>query len=177
MKKLLAFSGSASEDSINHELVEYAASEINNAEIKVIRLSEFEAPYYKKEVEASSGIPEKIKALRALFDEADGFILSTPEYNSSIPAGLKNTLDWISRMEGKIFQDKPVLLMATSPGGRGGQSVLGHLSGVMPFWGAKVIGPFSLPRFHDNFKGGKIVDPKLDDQLKGLVKELESALS
>jgi NAD(P)H-dependent FMN reductase len=176
MKKLLAFSGSISQDSINHRLVEYASGLASIFEVKIIRLSDFEAPYYRKEIEASSGIPEKIKELRALFDEADGFILSTPEYNSSIPAGLKNTLDWISRMEGKIFQDKPVLLMATSPGGRGGQSVLGHLSSIMPFWGATVIGPFSLPRFGDNFEDGRIIDPELDDQLKGLVKELELAI-
>ena len=176
MKKILAFSGSASQDSINHQLVKYAAALAPNLQVTILRLSDFEVPYYKKEIEVSAGIPEKIKQLRVLFDETDGFILSTPEYNSSMPASLKNTLDWISRMEGKIFQDKPVLLMAASPGGRGGQSVLNHLSAIMPFWGATVIGPFSLPRFNDNFKDGKIVDSELNSILAKLISELDQSL-
>ena len=145
MKKILSFSGSFSADSINHQLVRYTSSLIKNTDFSIIRLSDFEAPIYRNELEMESGIPVNIKKLRLLFDEADAFIISTPEYNSSVPAGLKNTLDWLSRMEGKIFQDKPVLLMATSPGGRGGQTVLGHLSTVIPFWGAKLVGTFSLP--------------------------------
>ena len=120
-------------------------------------------------------IPEPIQELRKLFDDADGFILSTPEYNSSIPGGLKNTFDWLSRTGGKTFQEKPVLLMAATPGGRGGQSVLGHLSAVIPFWGAQLIGPFSLPVFHENFLGKGLKEP-FGSELKSKTKELEAAI-
>ena len=175
MKQILAFSGSMSADSINDKLVNYAAAQVNSAEVRVIRLSEFEAPLYSKEREAEGGIPEPIRQLRKLFDEADGFIISTPEYNSSMPAGFKNTIDWLSRMEGKTFQDKPVLLMAATPGGRGGQSVLGHLSAIIPFWGAKLVGPFSLPVFQENYNGDSVNEP-FDSELKSKVQELESAI-
>ena len=164
-----------STDSINHKLVDYASSRIENIDVNVVRLSDFEAPLYSKEREAENGIPAPIQELRKLFEKADGFMISTPEYNSSMPAGFKNTIDWLSRMEGKIFQDKPVLLMAATPGGRGGQSVLGHLSAIIPFWGAKLIGPFSLPVFHENFKEDSLNQP-LDSDLQKLLSELESAI-
>ncbi len=175
MKKILAFSGSYSQDSINHKLAEYASSLMNNVEVSIINLSDFEAPFYSKEGESENGIPSTIKALRLLFDNADGFILSTPEYNGSIPAGLKNTLDWISRMDGKIFQDKPVLLMATSPGARGGLSVLNHLSTVMPFWGAELIGPFSLPKFGENFINGEM-NSEFKNELDQMLELLNSSV-
>jgi len=176
MKKLLSFSGSFSADSINHQLVVYTSSLIKNADLSIIRLTDFEAPIYRNELEMESGVPINIKKLRLLFDEADAFIVSTPEYNGSIPAGLKNTMDWLSRTGGKIFQDKPVLLMATSPGGRGGQTVLGHLSTVVPFWGAELVDTFSLPSFHQNLVDGKM-DEKYDIELQSALRKLEEALT
>lgn len=175
MKKILAFSGSFSSDSINHKLATYASALVATAQVNMIRLGDFEAPLYSKEREAV-GIPEPIQELRKLFDNADGFILSTPEYNSSIPGGLKNTIDWLSRTGGKTFQNKPVLLMSATPGGRGGQSVLGHLSNVIPFWGAQLIGPFGLPVFHENFLGDGLKEP-FDSELKSKINELENAIS
>ena len=175
MKKLLAFSGSMSKDSINQKLVEHTVSLIENTSVEIVRLYDFDSLIYSKEREEESGIPEGISSLREKFDEADGFILSTPEYNGSIPGGLKNTLDWLSRTEGKIFQDKPLLLMATSPGGRGGQSVLEHLSAVLPYWGAKVVGPFSLPSFQTNLVDGKLAhefQPTLQIHVNELLKAL-----
>ncbi|MCB0754667.1 MAG: NAD(P)H-dependent oxidoreductase [Flavobacteriales bacterium] len=176
MKRILAFSGSLSNSSINHQLVSLAAERIASIEVKTIRLSDFEAPLYTKELEAENGIPEPIKALRLLFDEADGFLISTPEYNSSIPAGFKNTMDWLSRMEGSIFQDKPILLMSATPGKRGGQSVLGHLSGILPFWGAKLVGTFSLPLFRENFSDDSLKE-SYNSELNTKLKDLESAIS
>ncbi len=176
MKTILAFSGSLSADSINHRLVEYTALQLPTLRVQVIRLSDFEAPLYRKELETASGIPESIQRLRKLFDGADAFIISTPEYNSSIPAGFKNTIDWLSRMEGKVFQQKPVLLMAKSPGPRGGRSVLDHLTPILPFWGANLVGTFSLPKFNENFSDGKIANHELSAQLNGLIKKIELAL-
>jgi chromate reductase, NAD(P)H dehydrogenase (quinone) len=176
MKKILAFSGSFSIDSINQQLIVHATELLEDADVSIIRLSDYEAPIYRKELELKLGIPPSIQELKLLFDEADGFLISTPEYNSSIPSGLKNTLDWISRMEGKIFQDKPVLLMSASPGGRGGQSVLNHLRGVLPFWGAQLVGTFSLPKFGENFSEGRIINSELAETLIDRIKELSSKL-
>ena len=176
MKKILSFSGSFSADSINHQLVVYTRSLMKNADLSIIRLTDFEVPIYRNELEKESGIPVNIKKLRLLFDEADAFIVSTPEYNGSIPAGLKNTMDWLSRTGGKIFQDKPVLLMATSPGGRGGQTVLNHLSAVVPFWGAKLVGTLSLPNFGANFLDGKLISRELSEELETVLEKLLSEL-
>lgn len=173
MKQILAFSGSMSTNSINHKLVEFTADQVLGAEVKIIRLSDFEAPLYRSEMESELGFPETVVSLRKLFDEADAFIISTPEYNSSIPAGFKNTIDWLSRMEVKVFQNKPVLLMATSPGARGGRSVLDHLSAIMPFWGAQMVGTFSLPKFKEHFTEGILAEPfqqELQELLAGLPK-------
>lgn len=166
MKKILAFSGSMSADSINHQLIEFTTGLISNSEVEVIRLSDFEAPFYSKERELESGIPKSILALRDKFEASDAFILSTPEYNGSIPGGLKNTLDWLSRTEGKIFQDKPLLLMAASPGGRGGQSVIEHLSAVVPYWGASRVETFSFPSFQQN-----LIDGEMNQELQSTLKQ------
>ncbi|MGB1317184.1 MAG: NADPH-dependent FMN reductase, partial [Flavobacteriales bacterium] len=140
-------------------------------EVKIIRLADYAAPIYSAEQE-KEGIPEGIARLRNEFDQADAFILSTPEYNGSIPGGLKNTMDWLSRTEGTTFQDKPVLLMSTSPGARGGATVLNHLATIIPYWGAKLIGPFSLPSFHQN-----LVNNEMNAELKaGLDKNLTELL-
>ena len=176
MKTVLAFSGSFSQQSINHLLIENAVGKLEQITAQTIRLKDFEAPMYTKEREQQDGIPPTISMLRQKFDAVDGFIISVPEYNSSLAAGFKNTMDWLSRMEGKIFQDKPVLLMATSPGGRGGQSVLNHLSGILPFWGAVVFGPFSLPKFNENFTDAGLEQPYAS-QLQELIREFEQAVT
>lgn len=176
MKKILAFSASFSSESINHELVSYAASRLTEAEVQVIRLSDFSAPIYTKEMEQTQGIPDNIIKLKALFSDSEGFLISTPEYNSSIPAGFKNTMDWLSRTEAPIFQNKPVLLMAASPGGRGGRSVIDHLSNIMPFWGAKLTGTFSLPRFRETFSAG-ITDGDLHAQLLNELETFQRSLN
>lgn len=176
MKKILAFSGSFSEASINHELVKHVASLITTADVNVIRLADYNAPLYVKEIEKSSGVPEAVIELKKLFIEADGFIISTPEYNSSIPGGFKNTIDWLSRTEGSVFQNKPLLLMAASPGGRGGRSVLDHLATIVPFWGANLTGTFSLPRFQENFNNG-VTDTQLRGMLEIELKKFEAALT
>lgn len=133
-------------------------------------------PLYSKDIEITEGFPTGTLEMRKRFDNADAFVVSVPEYNSSVPAGFKNAMDWLSRMEGSIFQNKPLLLMAVSPGGRGGASVLQHLSGIIPFWGAKVTGTFSLPRFGDTFKEGRIQDQELDTALKEEIVKLVSEL-
>jgi NAD(P)H-dependent FMN reductase len=82
---------------------------------------------------------------------ADLIIISFAEHNGAYAAAFKNILDWISRINGKTFQEKPTLLLATSPGPRGGSSVLEIAKGRFPFQGANVKGSFSLPSFYENF--------------------------
>lgn len=161
MKHVLAFSGSLSSDSINRELLIYALSHHSRVEPRLISLQEHPIPLFSTDLERE-GIPANVSALRALFDSADGYMLAVPEYNSSIPAGFKNVVDWLSRTGGKTFQDKPVLLLSTSPGVRGGASVQQHLLRVLPFWGAQVVASYSLPKFKENFVNGRPEEPYLN---------------
>jgi chromate reductase, NAD(P)H dehydrogenase (quinone) len=161
MKHVLAFSGSLSSDSINHELLIHAVSHLSRTDPKLISLHDYPIPLFSTDLERE-GLPANVSALRALFDSADGFMLAVPEYNSSIPAGFKNMVDWLSRTGGKTFQDKPVLLLSTSPGARGGASVQQHLLSVMPFWGAQVAASYSLPKFKENFVNGRPEEPYLN---------------
>lgn len=167
MKTILAFSGSLSSGSINHRLVEYASSLLEDVEVRIISLRDFPMPLYSRDIE-KEGIPEQVTRLRKLFDEVGGFLISMPEYNSSVPAGFKNAIDWLSRTGGKTFKEKPVLLMSATPGGRGGASVQEHLLNVMPFWGANVVGSFSLPKFGENFTENGVSEELETELRKGL---------
>lgn len=176
MKKIVAFSGSNSSKSVNQELIRLSSELVKNSEIEVIDLREFEAPVYGVDMEQEKGIPESMKALWEKFESADAFIVSTPEHNGSMPAVLKNTIDWLSRISMKPFGDKPTLFMAASPGPRGGMSALNHLVSIMPFRGAKVVGHLSVGNYYDQVSGHQLTD-ELSNQISALIGELESQLN
>ena len=150
MKKILVFAGSNSSDSINQKLAVYADGLLKNAEAAIIKLTDYPAPLYSKDLEAIDGIPQTMVDLHQMFSEHGGFIISLPEHNSSVTPIFKNMVDWISRHERPVFKNKPILLMSTSPGKRGGITNLEYISQIMPWWGGKVIAEFSLPNFFDN---------------------------
>jgi NAD(P)H-dependent FMN reductase len=111
-----------------------------------------------------------------LLNQYDGFIVSLAEHNGSYAVAFKNIFDWVSRIDRKVFRDKPLLLMSTSPGGRGGASVLDAAKSTFPHLGADIIVTFSLPNFYDNFKDGNIVANGLKNQLQDLVKTFEGKI-
>ncbi len=179
MKKIIAFSGSNSSKSINQQLVKAVSLHINNDafEVEILNLRDYSAPIYCIDDETATGFPETINALFDKFSTADGFIVASPEHNGSMPAVLKNTIDWLSRLGRKVFNDKPTLFLSTSPGPRGGLSALQHLLGIMPHQGAKVVGGHALGSFNSNVQGGVIVDGENKEQILTLLKQLETAIS
>lgn len=178
MKKILAFSGSNSSKSINQKLVHVATAELDPASVTVIDIRDYPLPIHSVDIEAQ-GMPENAERLRALFSEHDGFLISCPENNSSMTAILKNLLDWMSRFEGKIFQEKPVLWMATTPGKNGGQTNLKHVAELTPWWGGKLVATFSLPRFNETFdaESGTLREADHRAELTAAAKALEAAVS
>lgn len=176
MKKILAFAGSTSSTSINKQLATFAAQNLENRSFDVVDLRDFKMPIYSTD-EEGNGIPEDAKKFSDQLDNYDGFILSLAEHNGSYAAAFKNIFDWSSRIEKNVFRDKPLLLMATSPGGRGGATVLNSAATSFPHMGAKTITTFSLPSFYDNFKEGKIVNEEFLSQLKAKVNEFESSVN
>ncbi|MDP5092331.1 MAG: NAD(P)H-dependent oxidoreductase [Polaribacter sp.] len=176
MKKILAFAGSTSSTSINKKLATFAAENLEKTQFDIIDLRDFTMPIYSFD-EEQKGFPEDAKKFTALLDNYDGFILSLAEHNGSYAAAFKNIYDWSSRIQNKVFRDKPLLLMATSPGPRGGLSVLEAGADRFSRMGATQVISFSLPSFGDNFKEGKIVNESLFASLKEKITEFENAVN
>ena len=166
--KIIAFAGSSSTNSINKKLVTYAAHLFKNATAEILDLSDFELPIYNADIEKEIGQPEQAKAFLSKIASADILVISLAEYNGNFSAAFKNIFDWCSRINTKVFQEKPMLLMATSPGARGGKSVLEIAQNSFPRYGGAIKATFSLPLFGDNFdtETGTISNLKFDNQLK-----------
>lgn len=176
MKKILVFAGSNSSSSINQLLATYTSTLLKSVAVKIIELKDYPAPVFSEDIEKNEGYPETMKALNELFKEYDGFIISLPEYNSSITPVFKNTVDWISRIEKPTFKDKPVLLLSTSNGGRGAITVLNYVASIIPRWGGNVIGTYSLSNFKENFDAtkGNMLNLEEIEKLSGLIVDFES---
>lgn len=172
MKKILAFGGSSSRNSINKQLAVYAANLFENTSIEILDLNDYDMPVFSVDREKENGIHPLAQDFYDKMGRADFIVLSLAEHNGAYSAAFKNILDWASRINAKTFQQKPMLLLATSPGARGGASVLDIASKRFPFQGADLKGSFSLPSFHDNFKDGKIVNSELDQTLKEIVSNI-----
>ena len=170
--KVVAFAGSSSKESINKKLVTYASGLIKGAEIELLDLNDFEMCIYSIDKEKQDGIPEKAKTFQAKLKSAELILISLAEHNGSYSAAFKNIMDWKSRLEGKIWENKRMILLSTSPGVRGGASVLNTALTSFPFQGAEIVGHFSLPSFIDNFKDGKIVDERLNNDLLKIIEKI-----
>lgn len=172
--KLLAFGGSNSKTSINKQLAAYAASVFENYETEVLSVNDFPVPLFSVDLEREIGSPPAVDTFIKKVNEADFIVLSLAENNSSFNAGFKNLFDWVSRKGKKVFAGKPMLLMATSDGKRGGGNVLEHAEKMLPHYGADIKGVFSLPLFYENFKTGEgIIQPELKNKLIELVRTIQ----
>lgn len=169
--KIIAFAVSISSNSINKKLVTYAAHLFKNATVEILDLNDFELPLYSTDIEKEIGQAEKAKVFLDKIASADILVISLAEYNGNFSAAFKNIFDWCSRINTKVFQEKPMLLMATSPGARGGKSVLEIAQNSLPRYGGAIKATFSLPSFGDNFdtETGTISNMELDKQLKEII--------
>jgi NAD(P)H-dependent FMN reductase len=172
--KILAFAASNSRKSINKQLIHYATNQIESANIEILDINDYEMPLYSPEREEEWGQPELAHAFRKKISGADALIISFAEHNGSYTAAYKNLFDWTSRIDTKVFQDKPMLLLATSPGRGGARNVLATAKKSAPHFGGNVIGDLSIPSFFDNVdeESGEITDTNLRDKLKTLLNQL-----
>ena len=171
MKKIVAFGASSSSNSINKRLATYAAQQIQNSNVVILDLNNFEMPIYSEDSERLNGIPKEAYDFKEIIKEVDGIIISFAEHNGAYTAAFKNIFDWISRIEKTVWYNKPMFLMATSPGSNGASSVLktayNRISGENPY----EIPCFSLPNFNINF------DQQIGIKNKDLNKKFINALS
>lgn len=176
--KIIAFAASNSRASINQTLAHYAASQISDAETEVLDLNDFEMPIYSPEREETSGIPDQARQFRNKIGSADLLIVSFAEHNGSYSAAFKNIFDWASRIDMKVWQGKPMLMLATSPGPGGAKNVLNSAVTSAPYFDGQVQASMALPSFYDNFDASTqtLKDSELNKALVEATQKLSAAL-
>jgi chromate reductase, NAD(P)H dehydrogenase (quinone) len=144
--RILAFAGSARQNSFNKKLVKIAAegARATGAEVTYLDFRDLPLPLYDEDLESAEGLPANVLQLKALMKSHQGFLISCPEYNSSITPLLKNAIDWASRPAPDepslaCFQEKVAVLMSTSPGGLGGLRCLFHVRSILSSIGVIVL--------------------------------------
>lgn len=181
--KIIAFAGSTRAGSFNKKLVRLAAeaARIAGADVTLVDLRDFLMPLFDGDLEDAEGLPETAKRLKQIMRESDGFIISAPEYNSSISGVLKNTIDWVSRAESDdepplvAYRGKVALLFSASPGALGGLRCLVHVRAILGNIGVIVLPEqLALSAAHEAFDAdGQLKDPKkarqIADMAGGLV--------
>jgi NAD(P)H-dependent FMN reductase len=155
--KVVAFGGSNSAASINKKLATYTTSFFKEHSIEILDLNEYEMPLFSVDKLAKNGLPQLALDFAKKIDESDLLIISLAENNGAYTVAFKNIFDWISVIQGRkaFWGNKHTFIMATSPGSRGGASVLNLAKTTLPFYGANVIDTFSLPSFYENFNDEK----------------------
>src|SRR5437764_2642445 len=136
--KILAFAGSLREHALSKSVLKIAikGDEKAGAEVTYVELRDYPMPIYNLDEHEKTGFDEKALAFQGLLVQHDGFLIASPEYNGSLPAALKNAIDWVSRPSGvyprsAVFAGKFAAMMSSSPGSLGGIRSLGHLRGVL----------------------------------------------
>jgi NAD(P)H-dependent FMN reductase len=173
-RKVVAFAASSSSRSINRQLVTYASGLLANAQVEVLDLNDFELPLFSVDREDELGQPPQALAFLQKLNQADGIIISFAEHNGAYSAAYKNLYDWVSRIQPRVYQDKPMVLLSTSPGGRGGKSVMELALSQIPRFGGQIRASLSLPSFMDNFDSasGRVSNPELAAEVEAAVKSL-----
>ena len=186
MIKILAFAGSLREHAYTKRVLNVAAEGARKAgaEVTVIDLRDFPMPIFNAD-EYKTPFDPNAARLQDLLAAHDGLLIASPEYNGSIPGGLKNVIDWASRPSPKyeksvqVFKGKTAAIMSASPGSFGGIRCLAHLRSILSIMFVNVLPVEIAVTFaHDKFDGdgGEMADEKtkkiLEDLGASLVKIL-----
>jgi NAD(P)H-dependent FMN reductase len=164
---ILAIPGSNSSTSINRQLLEYVSSEfLSEHVVEMVDINDYEVPLFGPDYKNEHGIPDRIKDFYNKIKGADAIVVSLAEYNGSYTTAMKNIIDWMSILEKEFWQHKPMLLLSTSPGARGGQNVLDAASMYFPRLGADIVHAMPVPSFNDNFKDGAIITESINADLQ-----------
>ena len=180
--RILAFAGSLRAGSFNKRLIKIAVEGAREAgaEVTLIDLLDFPLPILNQDHEDAHGLPENAKKLKALFISHHGFLISSPEYNSSITGVLKNVIDWGSRAETPdetplvAYTGKTCALVSASPGALGGLRALVHVRAILGNIGVYVVpGQVSIPKADGAFdENGALKDEQKRKAVYGLARTL-----
>jgi chromate reductase, NAD(P)H dehydrogenase (quinone) len=180
--KILVIPGSLRTSSLNAKLAAIIAAElaVAGAEVTRISLSDFPLPIYDGDLQAKSGVPKHAINLKRLMSTHHGVVIVTPEYNSSVPALLKNAIDWVSRVQdlhetrGQVYRERAFAIAAASGGRLGGTRALAALRLILSACQAPVIPnqlalSFAAEAYDDM---DRLKHPADIEALKALVRQL-----
>lgn len=148
---IIAFGASTSQQSINKRFARHTLTHFQEYTHELIDLNDYAMPLFSVDLERENGYPEAAQQLLDKIATADLLVISMAEHNGNYTAAFKNTLDWCSRINGNVFQEKPLFLISTSPGRFGAQFSLGAAVTRFPRHSARILETFSLPQFEINF--------------------------
>lgn len=183
MTKILAFAGSFREKSLNRRVLKIAVEGARNAgaEVDIVDLRDYPMPIFDADEIEKTGFDMNALRFQELLSRYHGLIIASPEYNGSIPGGLKNAIDWASRKSGKfglneVFKDKCAAMITASPGGFGGIRCLGHMRGVLSIMGVNVLpSEIAVTFAAQKFEGDG--NEMTDEKTKALLEALGAALT
>ena len=167
--RFLVFSASLRSGSLNKALANLASQIIkaNGGDVDLGSMSDFDAPSYDADVWQADGLPPGAQALRERLEICDAFVIASPEYNASVPGGLKNVIDWVSRYQPQPFNERHCLLLSASPSMVGGNRGLWALRVPLEHLGARIFPDmFSLSMAHKAFTGDDLTDTALTTRLE-----------
>ncbi|WP_394132386.1 NADPH-dependent FMN reductase [Shewanella maritima] len=172
--KIIAFAATSSRKSINKVLANYTAQLVEGAEVELLDINDYEMPLFSEDREKELGQPQLAQDFFKKLGSADALVIAFAEHNGSYTAAYKNLFDWTSRIDMKVFQNKPTLMLATSPGAGGARSVLSSAVASAPYFAADVKASVSVASFYDvyDFESNQITQPEVKQQLVDAAKLL-----
>ncbi len=169
---ILLLPGSLRRESLNKKLLQALPALLpSSAMAELVDLKVLGIPLYDGDLEQEK-FPDGVNLLGKKIKEASALIIASPEYNGSISSPLKNTIDWLSRLNPIPLANKPILMMAASPGALGGIRALGHARQPLENLGAYLYPQsFGLAKAHEAFQAtGPFVDVKTEERVRTLLK-------
>lgn len=166
--KIVAFGASNSTTSINKALATYTAKQVEGAEVTVLDLNDYDVPMFSEQFEKENGQPEGAQKFLDAIASADALVISFAEHNGHYPSFYKNLFDWSTRVNRKVYGEKPAVYLSASPGPGGAKSVLAAATQSAGFFGGNIKASVSVPKFYDVFdmEAGTVTDADVAAQLK-----------
>ena len=179
----LVFSATLRKDSLNTRLAKLAALvvEKNGGRVDFANMSEFDCPSFNQDLEINNSYPKGAEEFRRRILANDAFIISSPEYNGSMPGLLKNSIDWVSRFRPQPFNELHGLLMSASPSMAGGNRGLWSLRIPLEHLGARIFPDmFSLAMAHQAFNpdgqiANTVLAKRFDENIAAFMSLVEAA--
>lgn len=176
--KILSFAATSSKQSINKQLIACATPLLqergSDITVETIDLNDYEMPIYSIDRQNEGGIPQQATDFFDKIGQSDAVLVSFAEHNGSYTAAYKNIFDWASRVDMRVYQDKPTVMLSTSIGPGGGATVLKTAVTSAPFFGNDVVADLSIPSFTENFDtgAGVLSNTELDRDLRSALGKL-----